>query len=64
MVQDLLTKTNFLKGKPTTNIHSYNVHQLLSFKLQEITQIPLNPFPRAQPTLRNPQQTAKTDEIG
>ena len=40
MVQDLLTKMNFLKGKPTTNIYSYNVHWLLSFKYKKSLKSP------------------------
>ena len=39
----------FFKGKPTTNINNCNVHWLFSFKIQEILQIPLNPFPCAEP---------------
>ena len=51
-----------MKGNPTINIHSYNVHQLNQLLIQEIPQITLNPFPKTRPTLRKPQQTAKTNE--
>ena len=35
----LLAGTRFIEDKPTTNIHNYNVHWLLSFRIQEIPQI-------------------------
>ena len=54
-----------MKGNATTNIHSYNVHQLNQLFIQEIPQIPLTHLPKTQPAFRKPQKKLKkTDENG